>query len=519
MYNKDGKSGGKGRQGENKGSRGGYSSNRSGNSSYRSGSSSGRGGNSSNRGGSSAGRGDSRGGNRSGSRSYGRGGSGAARPGGYESRPERNPRRDENKSAGRFSFSAPDETPRRNKPRDDNEYRGERKPAGQGGRRQDRNSASGRNDRRFDDRRKPAGSREYREPQRQAPRHLDSNSPRQLDTRFEEKTDKIDSGATVGRNAVLELLKSGRDIDKLFVLKPSEDEKPTGSVVKIVAMAVERHIPVVEVDRRKLDELAGDTPHQGVAAVAPEKDYAELDDIFELAARRGEKPLIVIADEINDPHNLGAIIRSAEAAGAHGIVIPKRRSAPITPTVAKASAGAVSWLPIVKVTNLSMLIEELRDRGVWVFCAETGGADYRSLDYDTPAALIVGSEGEGVSRLLREKSDFIVSIPMKGQVNSLNVSCAAAVMLFKMTESRSPVQPESPEDDEDELFDGEFDFDDEFGDDETDVFSSENSPENEFEGTDAEPADFAAIVADGDEAPEDLEDLFTLDGIDIDFDL
>ena len=338
--------------------------------------------------------------------------------------------------------------------------------------------ASGRNDRRFAIA-ATAGSREYRN--RSGRRRgiwirirRDNSTPA-----FEEKTDKIDRRYSRAY-AVLELLKSGRDIDKLFVLKPSEDEKPTGSVVKIVAMAVERHIPVVEVDRRKLDELAGDTPHQGVAAVAPEKDYAELDDIFELAARRGEKPLIVIADEINDPHNLGAIIRSAEAAGAHGIIIPKRRSAPITPTVAKASAGAVSWLPIVKVTNLSMLIEELRDRGVWVFCTETGGADYRSLDYDTPAALIVGSEGEGVSRLLREKSDFIVSIPMKGQVNSLNVSCAAAVMLFKMTESRSPVQPEFPEDDEDELFDGEFDFDDEFGDDETDMFSSENSG-NEFE--------------------------------------
>jgi 23S rRNA (guanosine2251-2'-O)-methyltransferase len=285
-------------------------------------------------------------------------------------------------------------------------------------------------------------------------------------------------------------------------------------------MAVERHIPVVEVDRRKLDELAGDTPHQGVAAVAPEKDYAELDDIFELAAARGEKPLIVIADEINDPHNLGAIIRSAEAAGAHGIIIPKRRSAPITPTVAKASAGAVSWLPVVKVTNLSMLIEELRDRGVWIFCAETGGADYRSLDYDTPAALIVGSEGEGVSRLLREKSDFIVSIPMKGQVNSLNVSCAAAVMLFKMTENRSPVQPEFPEDNE--LFDDEFDGDDEFGDEDSDIYS----PDEDFKDTGDESAglsvaadDFAAIAADGDEAPEDLEDLFMLDGIDIDFDL
>ena len=471
MYNKSGKGGGKGKQG------GGFSDRGS----------SGRGG--------------------------GRGGYSSNRTG--SGRSEKGRRPEQNKSAGRFSFSSPGESPRRERPRYDDRAEFDRKPAARGGRRFD-------GDRKFDGRRQNSDSRDFRQPReaRQAPRHLESNSPKRADSRFEEKIEKIDSGAVVGRNAVLELLKSGRDIDKLFVLKSSEDEKPTGSIVKIVAMAVERHIPVVEVDRRKLDELAGDTPHQGVAAVAPEKDYAELDDIFELAAARGEKPLIVIADEINDPHNLGAIIRSAEAAGAHGIIIPKRRSAPITPTVAKASAGAVSWLPVVKVTNLSMLIEELRDRGVWIFCAETGGADYRSLDYDTPAALIVGSEGEGVSRLLREKSDFIVSIPMKGQVNSLNVSCAAAVMLFKMTENRSPVQPEFPEDNE--LFDDEFDGDDEFGDEDSDIYS----PDEDFKDTGDESAglsvaadDFAAIAADGDEAPEDLEDLFMLDGIDIDFDL
>lgn len=434
------------------------------------------------------------------------GGSGSGNAGGGKNR-----RQEEKKSAGRFSFSSPGDASRRSKPKEGGR-------AGQGSRRagtksgNSGNSGAGKGfDRSYEGRRQNSDSRDFREPRR-APRHLDSNSPKRASARFDDKTEKIDSGAVVGRNAVLELLKSGRDIDKLFVLKSSEDDKPTGSVVKIVAMALDRHIPVIEVDRRKLEELAGDTPHQGVAAVAPEKDYAELDDIFELAAQRGEKPLIVIADEINDPHNLGAIIRSAEAAGAHGVVIPKRRSAPVTPTVAKASAGAVSWLPIVKVTNLSMLIEDLRERGVWVYCAETGGADYRTLDYDTPAALIVGSEGEGVSRLLREKSDFIVSIPMKGQVNSLNVSCAAAVMLFKMTENRSPVQPEFPDDDyfEDEL-DGE-DFD-------------EYPSEEDFEDADDVSAEvlagaekFAAIVADGDEAPEDLEDLFMLDGIAIDFD-
>ena len=293
---------------------------------------------------------------------------------------------------------------------------------------------------RQDDRRgKPKfGDRDWRDkryPDR-APRHSESNS--RVSSRFNAEEDRIESGAIVGRNAVLELLKSGRDVDKLFVLKPQGEEKPTGSIVMIVAIAVERKIPVVEVERAKLDDLADGIPHQGVAAMVPTVEYSTLDDIFALAEKRNEKPLIVIADDINDPHNLGAIIRSAEGAGAHGVIIPKRRSASVTPVVAKASAGASSWLPIVKAANLSQTIEALKERGVWIYAADADGEDYASLDYDSPAALIVGSEGDGISKLLLEKSDFVVSLPMRGQVNSLNVSCAAAVMLYKMTEKRTP---------------------------------------------------------------------------------
>ncbi|MCR5262389.1 MAG: 23S rRNA (guanosine(2251)-2'-O)-methyltransferase RlmB [Clostridiales bacterium] len=277
--------------------------------------------------------------------------------------------------------------------------------------------------------------RDKRYPDR-APRHSESNS--RVSSRFEADEDRVESGAIVGRNAVIELLKSGRDVDKLFVLKPQGGEKPTGSIVMIVAMAVERKIPVVEVERSKLDDLADGVPHQGVAAMVPEREYSSLDDIFDLAASRGEKPLIVIADDISDPHNLGAIIRSAEGAGAHGVIIPKRRSASVTPVVAKASAGASSWLPIVKAANLSQTVDALKERGVWIYAADAGGVGYTSLDYDVPAALIVGNEGDGISRLLLEKSDFIVSLPMRGQVSSLNVSCAAAVLLYKMTEGRSP---------------------------------------------------------------------------------
>ncbi len=231
--------------------------------------------------------------------------------------------------------------------------------------------------------------------------------------------------AICGRNAVLELLKSGRSIDKLFVRKGDRE----GSITMIVAEAIARRIPVIEVEKAKLDALSAGANHQGVAAMAAAKEYVTIDEILEIAKERGEKPLIVIADEIADPHNLGAIIRCAEGAGAHGLIIPKRRSSGLTAVVDKSSAGALEHLAIAKVPNLAAAIDELKEKGVWIYGAEADGSSYYDTKFDSATAIVVGSEGAGISRLIREKCDFIVSIPMYGKVNSFNVSCAAAVML------------------------------------------------------------------------------------------
>ena len=186
---------------------------------------------------------------------------------------------------------------------------------------------------------------------------------------------------------------------------------------------------MVETERRKMDSLAGYVPHQGIIAMAAEKEYCTVEDILSIAAARGEKPLIVIADGIADPYNLGAVIRCAEGCGAHGLIIPKRHAAGLTPVVTKASAGAIEHLAIAKVTNIAATVEALKKAGVWVFAAEAGGSDFRETDMNVPAAIVLGSEGEGVSELVRKRSDFVVSIPMYGKVNSFNVSTAAAVLL------------------------------------------------------------------------------------------
>ena len=232
-------------------------------------------------------------------------------------------------------------------------------------------------------------------------------------------------GITVGRNAVRELLRSGRAVDKIYVKKGSRE----GSVVVIVAEAISRGIPIVEVDQNKIDKIAGGENHQGVVAMAAGKEYCTVDDILAIAAERGEKPLIVVSDGIEDPHNLGAVIRCAECAGAHGIIIPKRRAVGITPVVAKCSAGAVEHMAVARVTNLATALRDLKDAGIWIFAAEAGGEAYYDTDFDVPAAIVFGSEGDGVSRLVKDRSDFTVSIPMYGHVNSLNVSTAASVVL------------------------------------------------------------------------------------------
>ncbi len=233
----------------------------------------------------------------------------------------------------------------------------------------------------------------------------------------------VDSGLVIGRNAVRELLRSGRAVDKLFV------SGREGSIVALVAEAKKAGIPVVESEVLKLDKMARGENHQGIIAQAAAKEYCSIDDILALAADRGEMPLIVVCDGVEDPHNLGAIIRTAECCGAHGVVIPKRRACGLTMAVTKASAGAVEHMAVARVQNIASAVEELKKAGVWTFAAEAGGGDFQEADFHLPCALVMGSEGSGVSRLVKERCDFTVSIPMFGQLNSLNVSAAAAILL------------------------------------------------------------------------------------------
>ena len=247
--------------------------------------------------------------------------------------------------------------------------------------------------------------------------------------RQREHDSEVSEGLVIGRNAVRELLKSGRTVDKLYVQRGERE----GSIVVLVAEAVERRIPIIETDRAKLDKMTNFAVHQGVVAMAAEKEYCSVEDILAIAEKRGEKPFIIIADGITDPHNLGALIRCAEGVGAHGLIIPKRRAVGLTPAVTKASCGAIEHLAIAKVTNLAATVEELKKQGIWIFAAEAGGNAYYDTDFNCPCALVMGSEGEGVSHIIKEKSDYIVSIPMYGHVNSFNVSTAASVLMAEIS--------------------------------------------------------------------------------------
>lgn len=246
-----------------------------------------------------------------------------------------------------------------------------------------------------------------------------------VDRQYTPAAEEDSCGVVIGRNAVRELLRSGRSIDKIMV-KRGEHE---GSITVLVAEAIERGIPVIEVDKSKLDSVSGFAPHQGIIAMAAEKDYSSVEDILAIAEERGEKPLIVISDGITDPYNLGALIRCAEGVGAHGLIIPKRRATGLTPLVTKASAGAIEHLAIAKVSNIASTIETLKKYGIWIYAAEAGGTNYFETDFTGGCAIVFGSEGNGVSKLVTERSDFITSIPMYGKVNSFNVSTAAAVIL------------------------------------------------------------------------------------------
>lgn len=235
-----------------------------------------------------------------------------------------------------------------------------------------------------------------------------------------------------GRNPVTELLKSDRDIDKILIAKDS-----TGSITKIRAMASERNIPVQVVERSKLNEICENTTHQGVVAIAAAHNYSTLEDILELAETRGEKPFVVILDGITDPHNLGAILRTANAAGAHGVVIPKRRSSGLNETVAKTSAGAIEYTPVAKVSNLASAIDQLKEKGLWIYGTHQDAKEnYTEIDFSGGVGIVIGSEGEGISRIVKEKCDFLIGIPMKGEINSLNASVAAALVMYEVSRGR-----------------------------------------------------------------------------------
>ena len=241
-------------------------------------------------------------------------------------------------------------------------------------------------------------------------------------------------GIIEGRNAVIEALRAGTAVDKVYIAKGETD----ATLGHIASTARGKGIVVVEADRRKLDAMSVTHSHQGVIAVAAVREYASVSDILQSARDKGEAPLVVVCDELSDPHNLGAVIRTAEAAGAHGVIIPKRRSAGLTAIVAKTSAGAVSYLPVARVANLTALLRELKEEGLWVFgTAADGSTSLYQADLKGPAAIVIGSEGNGMSRLVREQCDFLVSIPMRGQVNSLNASAAAAVVLYEAVRQRS----------------------------------------------------------------------------------
>ncbi len=240
-------------------------------------------------------------------------------------------------------------------------------------------------------------------------------------------------GQLEGRNALQEALNSGRTIDKVFVAAGDTDR----SLQRLAALAKEAGAVVVSVDRRKLDAMSVTRAHQGIIALAAAHVYYTIDDILEKAAARGEAPLIVVCDELTDPHNLGAVLRSAECAGAHGVVIPKRRSVGLTATVAKASAGAVEYMKVAKVANINSAIQELKEKGVWVYgTAAEGSVPMYQADFTCPAAIVIGNEGDGMSPLVRKNCDCLVHIPMKGKISSLNASAAASILLYEAVRQR-----------------------------------------------------------------------------------
>lgn len=241
------------------------------------------------------------------------------------------------------------------------------------------------------------------------------------------------SNIICGRNPVLEALRSGREIDRLLVAHGTGG----GSVTAIIAKCRAKGILIKEISPQKLDYYCGGANHQGVAVMFASQEYAAVEDMFALAETRGEKPFLIICDEIEDPHNLGAIIRTAEATGVHGVIIPERRSASLNATVAKAACGALEYVPVARVTNIANTIDALKERGVWVFGADMDSDDYTRTDFDTPCALVIGNEGKGIGALTAKKCDAVISLPMHGKINSLNASVAAGILMYEVVRSRN----------------------------------------------------------------------------------
>ncbi|KUP04807.1 RNA methyltransferase TrmH [Bacillus coahuilensis p1.1.43] len=238
-----------------------------------------------------------------------------------------------------------------------------------------------------------------------------------------------------GKNPVIEALKAGRDINKIWVAEGSQK----GQMQQVLGLAKESSVQVLFVPKKKMDQMVSN--HQGVVAQVAAYQYSSLDDMFALAESKGETPLVLLLDELEDPHNLGSIMRTADAVGAHGIIIPKRRAVGLTATVAKASTGAIEHIPVARVTNLSQTIDELKERGIWVTGTDAKGKqDYRQMDASMPLCLVIGSEGKGMSRLVKEKCDFLVQLPMRGHVTSLNASVAASLLLYEVHRKRYPLE-------------------------------------------------------------------------------
>ncbi|MBE6946098.1 MAG: 23S rRNA (guanosine(2251)-2'-O)-methyltransferase RlmB [Ruminococcaceae bacterium] len=248
-----------------------------------------------------------------------------------------------------------------------------------------------------------------------------------------EEDERDYEGMLEGRNAVTEALRAGRTIDKVFIAAGDTDR----NLARLAAQAKEAGAVVVPVDRRKLDLMSQTHAHQGIIAQVAAHAYATLDDVFALAQERGEAPLFVVCDELSDPHNLGAILRSAECAGAHGVIIPKRRSVALTPVVAKASAGAVEYMPVVRVANIATALKEMQERGVWVYgTAADGDREIYDADLKGATAIVIGNEGDGMGRLVRQTCDILVRVPMKGKISSLNASATAAILLYEAVRQR-----------------------------------------------------------------------------------